>query len=124
MCLERRSIEKIKRRVILLNMDPHNILKYPVNTEKAVRLMELENKLIFIVDLKSSKKEIKNSFEKLFKLGDSSCRCYDSARIGIRWEKELLLGEEDVEEDIEVLVLDLKLKLNIEIIRMILWAKF
>lgn len=51
-----------------MNMDPHNILKYPVNTEKAVRLMELENKLIFIVDLKSTKKEIKDSFEKLFKL--------------------------------------------------------
>jgi len=44
------------------------IIKYPLTTEKAVKLMESENKLLFVVDLKSSKKEIKDSVEKLFKV--------------------------------------------------------
>jgi len=47
-------------------MDPYKILKHPLSTEKAVRLMESDNKLTFIVDRKSNKTQIKQSFEKLF----------------------------------------------------------
>ncbi|MEM2954580.1 MAG: 50S ribosomal protein L23 [Candidatus Nanoarchaeia archaeon] len=46
--------------------DPFDILKYPLSTEKAVRQMESENKLIFIVDAKASKKAIKWAIEKAF----------------------------------------------------------
>ena len=49
-------------------MDPHKIIKYPVSTEKAVRLMESDNKLIFVVDRKSNKQEIKKALEELFKI--------------------------------------------------------
>ena len=49
-------------------MNPHNIIKYPVSSEKAVRLMESDNKLTFIVDRKSNKTEIKKALEKLFKI--------------------------------------------------------
>lgn len=45
-----------------------DIIKYPLTTEKAVKLMESENKLLFVVDLKSTKKEIKEGIEKLFKV--------------------------------------------------------
>ena len=48
--------------------DPYQIIKHPVSTEKAVRLMESENKLTFIVDRKSKKPEIKNALEVLFKI--------------------------------------------------------
>ena len=41
-------------------------LKYPISTEKAVRLMESDNKLTFIVDLKARKEEIKKEFEENF----------------------------------------------------------
>ena len=41
-------------------------LKHPLSTEKAVRAMESENKLTFIVDRKSDKKEIKDAAEKMF----------------------------------------------------------
>lgn len=47
-------------------MDPYKVVKHPLSTEKAVRLMESENKLIFIVDEKATKKEIKEAIEKLF----------------------------------------------------------
>ena len=48
--------------------DKYQIIKHPVSTEKAVRLMESENKLTFIVDRKSNKQEIKKALEELFKI--------------------------------------------------------
>ena len=47
-------------------MDPYDVLKYPLSTEKAVRQMETENKLIFIVDPKANKKTIKWAVERAF----------------------------------------------------------
>ena len=38
----------------------------PVTSEKAVKLIELDNTLIFKVDLRKSKDEIKDEFEKIF----------------------------------------------------------
>ena len=49
-------------------MDPYTIIKYPLSTEKSLRLMESENKLIFIVDRKAKKPEIKNAVEIMFKV--------------------------------------------------------
>lgn len=49
-------------------MDPYSIIKYPLSTEKSIRLMEAENKLIFIVHKKSTKKEIKKAIEDMFKV--------------------------------------------------------
>ncbi len=48
--------------------DPYSIIKHPLATEKAVRLMNTENKLIFIVDKKAEKKDIKKAVEELFKV--------------------------------------------------------
>ncbi|MDP3916941.1 MAG: 50S ribosomal protein L23 [Nanoarchaeota archaeon] len=48
--------------------DIYNIIQYPKPTEKAVRLMEAENKLVFVVDKKATKKDIKDSLEKIFKV--------------------------------------------------------
>tara|TARA_Y100000294_G_C8459732_1_gene298057 strand:- start:245 stop:628 length:384 start_codon:yes stop_codon:yes gene_type:complete len=48
--------------------DPYKIVMYPVSTEKSIRLMESENKLIFRVSLKSKKSEIKKAIEDLFKV--------------------------------------------------------
>ena len=41
------------------------IIKYPLSTEKSLRLMESENKLIFGVDRQASKEEIKEAIEKM-----------------------------------------------------------
>ena len=49
-------------------MEAEKVIKYPLSTEKAIRLMEAENKLIFVVDKKANKKEIKNAIEKMFKV--------------------------------------------------------
>ena len=48
-------------------MDQYKIIKYPASTEKGIRLMESENKLLFIVELKATKRDIKQAIEKMFK---------------------------------------------------------
>ncbi|MEM3373827.1 MAG: 50S ribosomal protein L23 [Candidatus Woesearchaeota archaeon] len=43
-----------------------SIIKYPLSTEKTIRLMESNNTLIFVVDKKADKKSIKEELEKLY----------------------------------------------------------
>jgi len=42
------------------------IIKYPLSTEKTIRLMESDNVLVFIVDIASTKPEIKKAIEDLY----------------------------------------------------------
>lgn len=49
-------------------MDIYDIIKYPLSTEKSIRLMEVENKLIFVVNRKATKKDIKKAIEEMFKV--------------------------------------------------------
>ena len=48
-------------------MEAHEVIKYPLATEKSIRLMESENKLVFVVDNKATKPEIKKAIETMFK---------------------------------------------------------
>ena len=48
--------------------DSYQIIKYPLSTELAVRLMDQENKLLFIVDKRAKKPQIKSAVEELFKV--------------------------------------------------------
>ncbi|MBI4162771.1 MAG: 50S ribosomal protein L23 [Candidatus Aenigmarchaeota archaeon] len=41
--------------------DPYIVLRHVVMTEKAVRMVELQNKLVFVVDKKFGKDEIKQA---------------------------------------------------------------
>ena len=47
-------------------MEASKVIKYPVSNEKAIRMIESENKLTFIVDSSAKKDDIKNAVEKLF----------------------------------------------------------
>ncbi|HLC50143.1 MAG TPA: 50S ribosomal protein L23 [Candidatus Nanoarchaeia archaeon] len=60
-------------------MDPYKIIKHPLSTEKSIRLMESENKLIFSVAKKSTKKEIKEAIEEMFKVQVASVNTYVTA---------------------------------------------
>ncbi len=51
----------------MIKMDMYKIVKHPLSTEKGIRLMESENKLLFIVDRKATKKDVKEAIEKMFK---------------------------------------------------------
>lgn len=45
-----------------------SVIKYALSTEKSLKLMESENKLIFVVDRKSKKPEIKEAVETMLKV--------------------------------------------------------
>jgi large subunit ribosomal protein L23 len=49
-------------------MDPFKILIHPHVTEKSVALIDRENKIVFIVNRKANKKQIKDAMEKLFEV--------------------------------------------------------
>ncbi len=49
-------------------MDPYKTIKFPLSTEKSIKLMESENKLIFAIDQKATKKEVKEAIENMFKV--------------------------------------------------------
>lgn len=47
-------------------MDAHSVLKHPLNSESAMRSIETANTLVFIVDLKSNKRQIKQAIEQVY----------------------------------------------------------
>jgi large subunit ribosomal protein L23 len=49
-------------------MDNHEIVSYPLMTESASMMVEKDNKLIFIVNLKAGKADIKKAVEELYEV--------------------------------------------------------
>jgi large subunit ribosomal protein L23 len=49
-------------------IDPYEIIRYPLMTESASLMVEKENKLVFVVNLKASKSDVKNAVEKLYEV--------------------------------------------------------
>ncbi|MBI3036230.1 50S ribosomal protein L23 [Candidatus Woesearchaeota archaeon] len=49
-------------------MDAQDVIKYPVSTERTLRTMEAENKLLFVIDRKATKADVKKAVESLFKV--------------------------------------------------------
>lgn len=49
-------------------MDPYEVILYPVMTEVASRMLEAENKLVFVVNLKASRSDVKNAVEELYEV--------------------------------------------------------
>jgi len=50
----------------MTSVDPYKVIIRPLQTEKAIRLIEQNNTLTFIVDRRANKKQIKEAIEKLF----------------------------------------------------------
>jgi large subunit ribosomal protein L23 len=49
-------------------MDPYEVILYPMMTESASLMVEKENKLVFIVNLKAAKKDVKRAVEELYEV--------------------------------------------------------
>ncbi|MEM3622190.1 MAG: 50S ribosomal protein L23 [Candidatus Bathyarchaeia archaeon] len=49
-------------------MDPNEVILYPLMTEAASLMVEKENKLVFIVNLKANKKDVKKAVEELYEV--------------------------------------------------------
>lgn len=49
-------------------MNAQRIIKYPLMTERSVNMIELENKLVFIVDRRSNKHDIARAVRELYEI--------------------------------------------------------
>jgi ribosomal protein uL23 len=47
-------------------LDPYKTIRYPVMTEVTSRILETENKLVFIVNKNAKKRDIKMAVEELY----------------------------------------------------------
>ncbi|KAJ5231987.1 60S ribosomal protein L25 [Penicillium chermesinum] len=47
-------------------LDAHKVVLYPLNTESAMKKIEENNTLVFIVDVKANKRQIKGALKKLY----------------------------------------------------------
>jgi large subunit ribosomal protein L23 len=47
-------------------VNPHNVILYPMMTERSVYMIENENKLVFIVDRKANKDDISRAVQQLY----------------------------------------------------------
>jgi large subunit ribosomal protein L23 len=49
-------------------MEAHEVIKYPMMTERSVNMIENENKLVFIVDRRANKDDIKAAIKELYEV--------------------------------------------------------
>lgn len=49
-------------------MEPYEVILYPLMTEVASRMLETENKLVFMVSLKASKTDVRRAVEELYEV--------------------------------------------------------
>jgi len=49
-------------------MDAYEVILYPLMTEVASRVLESENKLVFAVSLKATKKDVRNAVGQLYEV--------------------------------------------------------
>src|SRR3989344_4747062 len=73
---KKKVVTSTKSDSVKLVFDPYKFVKYPLTTEKGVRLMESENKLLFVVDKSAKKSDIKKSVEQMFNVKVVSVNTY------------------------------------------------
>ena len=61
-------------------MDPHQVIAYPLATERSIRLLEAENKLVFVVNPHVTKVDIKQAVEQMFKVKVNTVRTLITSR--------------------------------------------
>lgn len=49
-------------------MDPYDVILYPLMTEAASLMVEKENKLVFIINKKAGKADVKRAVEELYEV--------------------------------------------------------
>jgi large subunit ribosomal protein L23 len=49
-------------------VDPYEVILYPLMTEVASRILESENKLVFAVNMKATKVDVKDAVERLYEV--------------------------------------------------------
>lgn len=58
--------EKMKAEAVQDSFDPYAVIKAPLSTEKNIRQIESDNKLVFSVSPSSTKADVKKAVEQLY----------------------------------------------------------
>jgi large subunit ribosomal protein L23 len=66
--VKKKPAKAAKKKAIQKKKDPWDILKYPYLTEKSMSLVERANTIVFIVNRKATKKQIRKAFEDIFEV--------------------------------------------------------
>ena len=88
--------------VELAPFDPYAVLKAPLSTEKSIRQIEFENKLVFVVDHRATKQDVKEAVEQLFKVKVKAVNIQNSVQGEKRAYVKLMSGSlaSDVSADL------------------------
>jgi large subunit ribosomal protein L23 len=49
-------------------VDPYDVILYPLMTESSSLMVEKENKLVFMVDLRANKSDVRKAVERLYEV--------------------------------------------------------
>jgi len=58
--------KKDEKKEFVYEGDPYEVIKFVLMTEKAIRFIEAQNRLVFVVDRKAGRQEIKKAVESAF----------------------------------------------------------
>ena len=58
--------------------DPYQIVLFPLSTEKSIRQIEFDNKLVFVVHSRATKTDVKKAVETLFKVKVAKVNIHNS----------------------------------------------
>lgn len=61
-----KAAKEVKKAFVKKEVSPFDILLYPHLAEKSMSMVDLQNKIVFVVDPRSDKTEIKQAVEKAF----------------------------------------------------------
>ena len=63
---QKRTPKNILRGVKKINHDSFDVVDHPLSTESAIKTIEDNNTLVFIVDARSTKKQIKDAVKRMY----------------------------------------------------------
>ncbi len=81
----------------MAEMDSRSIVLYPVASEKVLRLMEMENKLVFVVAKAADKRTISRAVEELYDVKVAKLNVVNAAK-GVKKAYVQLTPEYSAEE--------------------------
>lgn len=63
---QKETVQEEQKEAVETPFDPYQIIKYPLSTEKSIRQIEFDNKLVFAVHDRATKQDVKKAVEKMF----------------------------------------------------------
>jgi len=92
------KVEENKETKVEESFDPYQIIKYPLSTEKSIRQIEFDNKLVFAVHPRATKHDVKKAVEKMFNVKVASVNIQNSFT-GVK-KAYVKLGPESMASDV------------------------